>query len=390
MFSLTEKYYSTKAQAFNLIEVSLSLVFFGLAFSALLLGVQSIIAGNLDATQMGAENIAVNEILNGIDFYRLDVERQFDITANKKSIAIGNNANNKKLFYQLNVYSQAQYPDIKIADLTLYKSANTNTIYRQFQRKMNLTTECHNYGATQVLKYNDVTCIPVPTATDATSYATASLTSTVNRANSTETDYTGTGTDFFLMNADLTLFEPKNENVWGGFIVGSNTTANGTEQGNYFDYDTTLVTPINDPNSVLGTGMKFSKANKEPTTNTNVRLVMPASSNTFQSNMINSNYRYSVEFGASLTTSDYLRVYPICQNATAVGNGLAYIDYPMVANQIKIIRLDNLIPGYDIKTDRGIVGVNLLAVSKDSSGVITYNTSDVTVTHMIKRPYSEG
>jgi hypothetical protein len=207
----------------------------------------------------------------------------------------------------------------------------------------------------------------------------------VNRANSTETDYTGTGTNFFLTNTNLTLFEPKNENVWGGFI-----TPTTTEQGNYFDYDTTLVTPINDPNSVLGTGMKFSQANKEPTTNTNVSLVMPASSNTFQSSMSNSNYRYSVEFGASLTTSDYLRVYPICQNATGVGNGLPYIDYPMTANTIKIIRLDNLIPDYDIKTDRGIVGVNLLAVSKDSSGAITYNTSDVTVTHMIKRPYSEG
>jgi hypothetical protein len=385
MFLLAKQYDSTKARAFNLIEVSLSLVFFGLAFSALLLGVQSIIASNLDATQMGAENIAVNEILNGIDFYRLDVERQFDITGTKKSIAIGNNANNKKLFYQLNVYSQAQYSDIKIADLTLYKDANTTTIYRQFQRKMDLTTECHNYGATQVLKYNDVTCIPVPTATDAASYATASLTSTVNRANSTETAYTGTGTDFFLMNADLTLFEPKDDNIWGGFI-----TVSTIEQGNYFDYAATLVNPITDPNSVLGTGMKFTKDDKEPTTNTNVRLVMPASSNTFQANMLNSNYRYSVEFGASLTTSDYLRVYPICQNETAVGNGLAYIDYPMVANQIKIIRLDNLIPGYDIKTDRGLIGVSLLAVSKSSSGAITYNTSDVTVTHMIKRPYSES
>jgi hypothetical protein len=250
---------------------------------------------------------------------------------------------------------------------------------------MDLTTECHNYGATQVLKYNDVTCIPAPTATDAASYATASLTSTVNRANSTETAYTGTGTDFFLMNADLTLFEPKDDNIWGGFI-----TVSTIEQGNYFDYAATLVNPITDPNSVLGTGMKFTKDDKEPTTNTNVRLVMPASSNTFQANMLNSNYRYSVEFGASLTTSDYLRVYPICQNETAVGNGLAYIDYPMVANQIKIIRLDNLIPGYDIKTDRGLIGVSLLAVSKSSSGAITYNTSDVTVTHMIKRPYSES
>lgn len=391
---------------FNLVEVALALTFFGISFSALLLGVQSIISANLDASQVHAENNAVNDVLNRIDFYRLDAEARYDLADVRQQMIVGRNGDNaKRLFYDLNVYSEPRFPDIKIADLTLYKRANTNQVYRRFQRKMNLNTECHNYGATTVLQTNGLTCIPVPAATATTYNAVAAATSAANRAFSSASAYTGTGGAMANQQANLALYNPRNDNVWGGFITPTAIDAAGM-----FDYDATAtfsgggILPAS-ANPLFNTGLVFSRNNQEavdsPYPRANVRLVMPASSDAINVAINNSSFRYSVEVGVFLTSANaILRVYPIASNGAEVTNRIGFLEYRAEnANRLLNVRIDNLRPMHDDVTDRPIVGVALLVLNQavatvtdgiSTPGDITQNSEDVVVTHMIKRLYTES
>ena len=408
MPSLKKGHFPKKQLAFNLIEVALALTFFGISFSALLLGVQSIITANLEASQIFAENTAVDTLLNGIDFYRLDVEARHDISATKLPMIIANSSNGgnpKRLFYDLNVYSEPSYPDIKIADLTLYKRPNTTQVYRRFQRKINLNAECHNYGATSVVRYNGLPCIPVPSATATTYNAVANTISAANRAYSSTTAYTGNGASMLNQQTDLTLYNPENDNVWGGIITPTDIDA-----ASMFDYDAvgTLggggILPVS-TNPLFNTGLVFDNVNQEPTTSpyplANVRLVMPASSNTINADINNSAFRYSLEFGVFLRSANsILRVYPIASNEDELTNSIGYLEYRAEnANRQLNVRLDNVRPTHDDVTDRPIVGVALLVLNQATGttvngvttrGAVTFNTEDVVVTHMIKRPYAES
>jgi hypothetical protein len=391
---------------FNLVEVALALTFFGISFSALLLGVQSIISANLDASQVHAENNAVNDVLNRIDFYRLDAEARYDLSNVRQQMNVGRNGDDaKRLFYDLNVYSEPRFPDIKIADLTLYKRANTNQVYRRFQRKMNLNTECHNYGATTVLRTNGLTCIPVPAATAATYNAVAAATSAANRAFSSASAYTGTGGAMANPQINLALYSPRNDNVWGGFITPTAIDAAGM-----FDYDATAtfggggILPAS-ANPLFNTGLVFSRLNQEADTSpyprANVRLVMPASSDTINNTINNSSFRYSVEVGVFLSSVNaILRVYPIASNGVELTNSIGFLEYRAErANRLFNVRIDNLRPMHDDVTDRPIVGVALLVLNQANRsvsggitvpGAITQNSEDVVVTHMIKRLYTES
>jgi hypothetical protein len=396
-----------KHYGFNLVEIALALTFFGISFSALLLGVQSIITANLEASQLHAENTAANEVLNRIDFYRLDVEARNDISPTRQQIIIasdGNAANSKKLYFDLNVYSEPNFPDIKIADLTFYKRLNTNQVYRRFQRKMNLNNECHNYGATAVVRYNGMSCIPVPAATAATYAGVATTTSAANRAFSSATAYTGSGGTMPDQQNNLALYNPENDNVWGGIVTPTDIDVAGM-----FDYDVVGavggggILPVS-LNPLFNTGLVFDRANQEPNASpyprANARLVMPASSDTINSNINNSAFRYTLEFGVFLTSADaILRVYPIASNVQELTNGSNFLEYRAeTANRQLNVRLDNLRPTHDDFTDRPIVGVALLvlnqAVGTTTSGVmtpgaITQNSENVVVTHMIKSLYTE-
>jgi hypothetical protein len=396
-----------KHYGFNLVEIALALTFFGISFSALLLGVQSIITANLEASQVHAENTAANEVLNRIDFYRLDVEARNDISPTRQQIIIasdGNAANSKKLYFDLNVYSEPNFPDIKIADLTFYKRLNTNQVYRRFQRKMNLNNECHNYGATAVVRYNGMSCIPVPAATAATYAGVATTTSAANRAFSSATAYTGSGGTMPDQQNNLALYNPENDNVWGGIVTPTDIDVAGM-----FDYDVVGavggggILPVS-LNPLFNTGLVFDRANQEPNAppypRANARLVMPASSDTINSNINNSAFRYTLEFGVFLTSANaILRVYPIASNVQELTNGSNFLEYRAeTANRQLNVRLDNLRPTHDDFTDRPIVGVALLvlnqAVGTTTSGVmtpgaITQNSENVVVTHMIKSLYTE-
>lgn len=77
-----------KQTGFNLIEVALALTFFGISFSALLMGTQSIISSNLDSTQMMNENEAINRFFNSVNFYTVDVERRFDINPVRQTLDV--------------------------------------------------------------------------------------------------------------------------------------------------------------------------------------------------------------------------------------------------------------------------------------------------------------
>jgi hypothetical protein len=398
MSSRPKNRFSHKQYGFNLVEVALALTFFGISFSALLLGVQSIITANLQASQVHAENNAVNDVLNRIDFYRLDVEALNDLANVRQQMIVRNNgnadnSNSQRLFYDLNVYSQPRYPDIKIAELTLYKRANATQVYRRFQRKMNLNTECHNYGATTVVQINGLTCIPVP--------------STANRASSSATAYTGTGAAMANQQVDLALFNPRNDNVWGGFIT--TTVTNPT-------IATTPTVPASvggilpaSTNPLLDRGLIFSRAaaNREAATSpypqANVRLVMPASSDTINTTINTSLFRYSLEVGVLLRNANaILRVFPIASNVAELTNSIGFLEYRAEnANRMLTVRIDDLRPMHDDVTDRPIVGVALLVLNQppqaastatnqiSAPGAITSNSEDVVVTHMIKRLYTE-
>ena len=408
MSSTPKNRFSRKQYGFNLVEVALALTFFGISFSALLLGVQSIITANLQASQVHAENNAVNEVLNRIDFYRLDVEALNDLAAVRQQMIVRNNgnaANAQRLFFDLNVYSEPRFPDIKIAELTLYKRANTNQVYRRFQRKMSLNTECHNYGATAVVKVNGLNCIPVPSATAATFDAVAAATSAANRASSSATAYTGEGLAMANQQANLALYNPRNDNVWGGFITPTDIDAAGM-----FDFDaiTTIggggILPAS-ANPLLNTGLVFNRDNQEadasPFPRANVRLVMPASSDTINATINNSAFRYSLEFGVFLTSANaILRVYPIASNVAELTNNIGFLEYQAEnANRMLTVRIDDLRPMHDDVTDRPIVGVALLVLNQavatvtdeiSTPGAITQNSEDVVVTHMIKRLFTES
>ena len=400
--------FSHKQYGFNLVEVALALTFFGISFSALLLGVQSIISANLEASQVHAENTAANEVLNEVDFYRLDVEARYDISPVRQQIVVasnGNAANSKKLYYDLNVYSEPNYPDIKIADLTLYKRLNTNQVYRRFKRKLNLNTECHNYGATAVVRYNGLSCIPVPAATAMTYTTVATTTSAANRAYSSATAYTGSGGSMPTQQTNLALYNPENDNVWGGIV-----TPTAIDVAGMFDYDAVGavggggILPVS-MNPLFNTGLVFDRANRESAAgsypNANARLVMPVSSNTINTTINNSAFRYSIEFGVFLTSANaILRVYPIVSNVQELTNSIGYLEYRAEsANRQLNVRLDNLRPTHDDFTDRPIIGVALLVLNQENGtttggvttpGAITQNSENVVVTHMIKRPYTES
>ncbi len=400
--------FSHKQYGFNLVEVALALTFFGISFSALLLGVQSIISANLEASQVHAENTAANEVLNEVDFYRLDVEARYDISPVRQQIVIasdGTPTNAKRLFYDLNVYSEPNYPDIKIADLTLYKRLNTNQVYRRFQRKLNLNTECHNYGATAVVRYNGLSCIPVPAATAMTYTTVATTTSAANRAYSSATAYTGSGGSMPTQQTNLALYNPENDNVWGGIV-----TPTAIDVAGMFDYDAVGavggggILPVS-MNPLFNTGLVFDRANRESAAgsypNANARLVMPVSSNTINTTINNSAFRYSIEFGVFLTSANaILRVYPIVSNVQELTNSIGYLEYRAEsANRQLNVRLDNLRPTHDDFTDRPIIGVALLVLNQANGtttggvttpGAITQNSENVVVTHMIKRPYTES
>jgi hypothetical protein len=382
--------YRKTAQAqrgFNLIEVMLSLVFFALAFSAMMVGTQSIIRANMVASDLHAENSAISEVLNQIDFKALDVEARYDIEPLNRSvirISDKSDADAKKLFYDLNVYSQPLNPDIKIADLLLYKTATGTKVYRRVQRKHSLLNDCHNYGATQYVTHGDLTCTPVPVS------KIPELT-TANRAYSSATPYTN-NPSIHNMQTSTAGFDPRVDNVWGGIITPTAIDITDPTTGGTYDTDTTLANTTlmgTSDSAILNTGMIFDRANAGVTRKTNVSLLMPASSDTLNTNIANSRFRYNLEIGVFVVTAGQkVRVYPEASNANQITGGLGYIDVESTAaNQHLTVRLGNVQPYHDDFTDRPFVGASLLMVENDGT---TLSPADVVVTHMVKRPYFES
>jgi hypothetical protein len=148
-------------------------------------------------------------------------------------------------------------------------------------------------------------------------------------------------------------------------------------------------------------------ANREAATSpypqANVRLVMPASSDTINTTINTSLFRYSLEVGVLLRNANaILRVYPIASNVAELTNSIGFLEYRAEnANRLLTVRIDDLRPMHDDVTDRPIVGVALLVLNQppqaastttnqiSAPGAITSNSEDVVVTHMIKRLYTE-
>jgi hypothetical protein len=256
---------------------------------------------------------------------------------------------------------------------------------------MSLNTECHNYGATAVVKINGLTCIPVP--------------SIANQASSSATAYTGTGAAMANQQANLDLYNPRNDNVWGGFMTPTvyNPTTATTPT---IPASVGGILPVSG-NPLFNTGLIFlsDNANQEaaasPYPRANVRLVMPASSDTINATINNSSFRYSLEFGVFLTSANaILRVFPIASNVAELTNNIGFLEYRAEnANRLLAVRIDDLRPMHDDVTDRPIVGVALLVLNQAVStvtdeistpGAIVQNSENVVVTHMIKRLFTES
>jgi|GEM_PF-5664190 len=406
MMSQTPRNIDT-ARGFNLIEVMLSLVFFALAFSAMMVGTQSIIQANLTASDLHAENSAIASVLNDVDYRSLGVEAQWDVGLTRRGLNItetnttGASTTAKKLFYQLNVYSQPQSADIKIADLIVYKSLTGGQPYRRIQRKVSLLNECHNYGATQNVSYGDLICAPVPVANNLGAYTAIADIMNVNRSSARETAYTLTGGAFNTQQTNLSLFNPETDNVWGGIVPPAGamfTDAGPLGTQRLFSYAPNLLTSTTlgtNESRVLNTGMMFNSASTTGPQNINVTLLMPASSDLSTPTRLNSTetvgaaFRYNLEIGVFVATAgEKVRVYPNAANAPELTGGLGYIDVQATSNnQHMTIRLDNVQPLHHPESDRPFVGASLLMVAANGT---TLNPSNVNVTHMIKRPHFES
>ncbi len=384
-----------KNAGFNLIEVALALMFFGISFSALLMGTQSIISANLDSTQMMNENEAINRFFNSVNFYTVDVERRFDITPIRQTLAV---QGGKRLFYTLNVYSEPNFSDIKIAELVLYKRPNAGSpVYRRVQRKIDMTNECYNFGGTRPETFAGLNCIPLPVTPN------ANITE-VNRFGIATTAYTAAA-DVFP--AKLNSFNPENDNVWGGIQRPVAPTLFDTVDAYTDGTILTMANPIarsaygvsnttSETASDVCNGAALSTCGIENTppitpTGINVRLLMPASSDRLGSDITNSAFRYSLEVGARVPTAGHrIRAYPICSNIdelTVGDNGFLEFPRPTAGNNVTI-RMDNLRPFYDRVSGRPVVGVGLLVVRINADGTVSRNVAPVNVTYMVKRLYT--
>ena len=385
-----------KQTGFNLIEVALALTFFGISFSALLMGTQSIISSNLDSTQMMNENEAINRFFNSVNFYTVDVERRFDINPVRQTLDV---QGGRRLFFTLNVYSEPNYSDIKIAELTLYKRPNEGSpVYRRVQRKIDMTNECYNFGATRAETYAGLNCMPLPATPDDAAVDAIRAITTVNRFGSSV--------------IDIANPNPETDNVWGGIQrpaaappLRANRFETVTAYNSVVDPSIlTMANPIarsaytisNDTSEVAsnvcnGAALATCGINNPPpappATGINVRLLMPASSNTLGVGITNSAFRYSIEVGARVTgINNRIRAYPICSNIdelTVGDNG--FIDFPRSASGNSVtIRIDNLRPFFDAASGRPVVGVGLVVV--DATG--TPGVEPVHVSYMVKRLYT--
>lgn len=383
-----------KQTGFNLIEVALALTFFGISFSALLMGTQSIISSNLDSTQMMNENEAINRFFNSVNFYTVDVERRFDINPVRQTLDV---QGGRRLFFTLNVYSEPNYSDIKIAELTLYKRPNEGSpVYRRVQRKIDMTNECYNFGATRAETYAGLNCMPLPATPNLGAVNAITTITTVNRFGSSV--------------IDIANPNPETDNVWGGIqrpaaaLVANQfdvvTTYDSVTDPSIFTmanliarsaYTISNITSEADSNVCNGAALATCGINNPPpappATGINVRLLMPASSNTLGAGITNSAFRYSIEVGARVTgINNRIRAYPICSNIdelTVGDNG--FIDFPRSASGNSVtIRIDNLRPFFDAASGRPVVGVGLVVV--DATG--TPGVEPVHVSYMVKRLYT--
>jgi hypothetical protein len=394
-----------KNAGFNLIEVALALMFFGISFSALLMGTQSIISANLDSTQMMNENEAINRFFNSVNFYTVDVERRFDITPTRQTLAV---QGGKRLFYTLNVYSEPNFSDIKIAELTLYKRPNAEApVYRRVQRKIDMTNECYNFGGTRPETFAGLNCNPLPATPNIGTVDLIENITTVNRFGSDPTAYT-TAADVFP--AKLNAFNPEEDNVWGGIqrpaaaLVPNQfdtvdaytdgtilTMANPIARSAYGVSNTTSETASDVCNGAALSTCGIENTPPITPTGINVRLLMPASSDRLGSDITNSAFRYSLEVGARVPTAGHrIRAYPICSNIdelTVGDNGFLEFPRPTAGNNVTI-RMDNLRPFYDRVSGRPVVGVGLLVVRINADGTVSRNVAPVNVTYMVKRLYT--
>jgi hypothetical protein len=383
--ALHSKMRRSSHRGFNLIEVTLSMTFFAFAFAATMLGAQSMALANMNATRLQEENNAVNGLIHSIDFHNPDVEVRYDVSSTKSSLALNNN---QKTLYTLNVYSEPLYPDIKIADVALYRSPNATTAYRHIRKTFNLMNECHNYGATELTQAGDIPCTPLHVG-NAGTYTSMLTTnpglSRTNYAYASTTSYTAPGGGIATQQGGgTTSFNPEVDNVWSG--IQSAGGAGGT--GNMFDFNATAYTNGSALSDVQKTGYQFNRGSFFGD-GSNLRILMPASSGAFGAANTTTAYRYTLEVGTVVATSGYkIRVIPLASNASDITKGVGYLDFPATANnQALTIRVDNMRPYHDPVSDRPHIGVAIQYV--DSTGS-TQRVEDPKITHVIKRPYVGG
>lgn len=373
-----------QTRGFNLIEVMLSMAFFAFAFAATILGAQSMALANLNATRLQEENNAVNGLINSINFQNPDVEVRYDVTPTKSSLAL---SNNQKALYSLNVYSDPLYPDIKIADVGLYRTPNAATAYRHIRKTFSVMSECYNFGATELTQVGDVKCIPLHVG-NAGTYTSMLTTnpglSRTNYAYASSTPFTAPGGAITTQqNSSINAFNPEVDNVWGGI----NTPGGASGTGNKFDFNLTAYTgsALSD---VQKTGYEFNRGSFFGD-GSNLRILMPASSGVLGVNANNSNFRYSLEVGTVVATGgNKIRVIPLASNASDITSGAGFLEFASSTNNETLtIRIDNLRPYHDAISDRPHVGVAIQYVNSAGS---TQRVENPKITHVVKRPYYGG
>jgi hypothetical protein len=379
---------SFRMRGFNLIEVMLSLTFFAIAFSATMLGAQSLATANLNATQMQEENNAMLGIMNSIDFRNLDVEARYDVTATRQPLLL---PNKQTIYYTLNVYSEPLFPDVKIADVALYRTPNAATAFRHMRKSVTLLAECHNYGAETPVQMGDLMCTPVrvshPSTHNADLTARPNYTS-VNNAYATATAYSAPGGSILTeQTGGAGSFNPELDNVWGGINSGFGP---GATTANKFDFGATQYTNAAATSPLQRTGYAFNKDYFFATDNTNVRVMFPASSGALNTAGNNATpFRYDLEIGVVVPlATQKVRVYPLASNASDLTSGVGYLEYEAKSNnQDMTIRLQNLRPFHDTLSDRPHIGAALLYTNEDGT---TLRVANPVLTYAIKRPHVGG
>ncbi|MFM7390336.1 MAG: hypothetical protein ACKO34_06915 [Vampirovibrionales bacterium] len=260
----------TALSGFNLLEVVLSLLFFTIAYSSILLGSAAIIKTNALSADLQLEAAHIKHLLDEVDPYSPVVggvgpnNTTVDVpsTGNlidlqslriKNSDGLGQNANNaatnkaSELFYWRKVFSKSDTPDIKEVYLNVYKRPPTGgapAIYKRLHRSIDLMDQCFALGWNRpVTLANGITCTGLgatnPGAWYSRVFDSRDEAATANTQTAVMSNYTQNGTAGFARNYNTTVDDTQ---VPGAFIAPLGATAtNSTNAVQFSSVETPML-----------------------------------------------------------------------------------------------------------------------------------------------------